>query len=87
MFLPLSIPGLIRPPGRYFQTRPACFVPWPQLFALVADMVIPGIKAKVENKHQYEEYLEDLKGLREELGINLKEDLYPEGHDSPYYNP
>jgi hypothetical protein len=87
LFLPLSIPALIRPPSRYFQTRPAYFVPWPQLFALVADMVIPGIKAKVENKHQYEEYLEDLKGLREELGINLKEDLYPEGHDSPYYNP
>ena len=59
------------------------------LFAirLNTDGVVLGIKAKVENKHQYEEYLEDLKGLREELGINLKEDLYPEGHDSPYFNP
>jgi cytochrome c oxidase subunit 5a len=46
-----------------------------------------GIKAKVENKHQYEEYLEELKPIREELGINLKEDLYPEGTDSPHYNP
>lgn len=52
-----------------------------------ADALESGIKAKVENKHQYEEYLEDLKGLREELGVNLKEDLYPEGHDSPYHNP
>jgi cytochrome c oxidase subunit 5a len=51
------------------------------------DAIFAGIKAKVENKHQYEEYLEDLKGLREELGINLKEDLYPEGQDSPYFNP
>ncbi|RMZ77883.1 hypothetical protein DV738_g4206, partial [Chaetothyriales sp. CBS 135597] len=49
--------------------------------------VFEGIKAKVENKHQYEEYLEELKPLREELGINLKEDLYPEGTESPYYNP
>ena len=46
-----------------------------------------GIRAKVENTHQYEEYLEELKGLREELGVNLKEDLYPEGTDSPFYNP
>lgn len=38
----------------------------------------PGIKAKVENKAQYEEYLVDLKPLREELGVNLKEDLYPD---------
>ncbi|KAL8951472.1 MAG: hypothetical protein Q9222_002549 [Ikaeria aurantiellina] len=40
--------------------------------------IFEGIKAKVENQHQYEEYLEDLKPLREELGVNLKEDLYPE---------
>ena len=45
-----------------------------------------GIKAKVENVAQYEEYLEELKPLREELGINLKEDLYPEGTDSPHFN-
>jgi Cytochrome c oxidase subunit Va len=46
-----------------------------------------GIKHKVENKHQYQEYLDELKPLREELGVNLKEDLYPENSDSPYYNP
>lgn len=46
-----------------------------------------GIKAKVENIHQYQEYLDELKPVREELGINLKEDLYPEGTDSPFYNP
>ncbi|KAL8812513.1 MAG: hypothetical protein Q9223_001172 [Gallowayella weberi] len=40
--------------------------------------VFEGIKAKVENQGQYEEYLEDLKPLREELGIPLKEDLYPD---------
>ena len=40
-------------------------------------MVI-GIKAKVENKGQYDEYLRDLKPLREELGVNLKEDLFPD---------
>lgn len=37
-----------------------------------------GIKAKVENKGQYEEYVQELKGIREELGINLKDDMYPE---------
>ncbi|KAF7506457.1 Cytochrome c oxidase subunit 6 [Endocarpon pusillum] len=49
--------------------------------------IFEGIKHKVENKHQYQEYLDELKGLREELGVNLKEDLYPEGSDSPYFNP
>jgi cytochrome c oxidase subunit 5a len=38
---------------------------------------VSGIKAKVENKGQYEQYLEELKPLREELGVSLKEDLYP----------
>jgi hypothetical protein len=37
-----------------------------------------GIKAKVENKNQYQQYLDELKPLREELGVPLKEDLYPE---------
>ena len=32
----------------------------------------------MENKGQYDEYLRDLEPLREELGIDLKEDLYPE---------
>ncbi|EFX02757.1 cytochrome c oxidase subunit [Grosmannia clavigera kw1407] len=40
--------------------------------------VFEGIKAKVENKGQYEQYLEELKPLREELGIVLKEELFPE---------
>lgn len=40
--------------------------------------IFEGIKAKVENKGQYDEYLRDLAPLREELGVNLKEDLYPE---------
>ena len=48
---------------------------------------VTGIKAKVENQQQYEEYLEELKPIREELGINLKEDLYPGDTDSPYWNP
>ncbi|PSS23278.1 hypothetical protein M430DRAFT_97778, partial [Amorphotheca resinae ATCC 22711] len=40
--------------------------------------IFEGIKAKVENRGQYEQYLEELKPLREELGVSLKEDLYPE---------
>ncbi|MCJ1439043.1 Cytochrome c oxidase subunit 6 [Xylographa pallens] len=40
--------------------------------------IFEGIKAKVENKGQYDEYLRDLKPIREELGVNLKEDLYPD---------
>jgi hypothetical protein len=38
----------------------------------------PGIKFKVENKGQYTEYLQELEPLREELGIPLKEVMYPE---------
>ncbi|KAJ9494050.1 Cytochrome c oxidase subunit 6 [Exophiala xenobiotica] len=49
--------------------------------------IFEGIKAKVENTQQYEEYLEELKPLREELGVNLKEDLYPGDSDSPHHNP
>ncbi|KAI5867314.1 putative cytochrome c oxidase polypeptide VI mitochondrial precursor [Durotheca rogersii] len=40
--------------------------------------IFEGIKAKVENKDQYRQYLDELKPLREELGVILKEDLYPE---------
>ncbi|KAJ7192966.1 COX5A-domain-containing protein [Mycena pura] len=40
--------------------------------------VFNGVKVKVENKKQYQEYVEELKGLREELGITLEEELYPE---------
>ncbi|KAI1954274.1 Cytochrome c oxidase subunit 6 [Ophidiomyces ophidiicola] len=39
--------------------------------------IFEGIKAKVENKSQYEAYLEELKPLREELGISLQEEMYP----------
>ncbi|KAG6855845.1 hypothetical protein H0H87_010102 [Tephrocybe sp. NHM501043] len=38
--------------------------------------IFEGIKEKVENKQQYQAYLEELKGVREELGINTKEELY-----------
>lgn len=37
-----------------------------------------GIKAKVENKGQYEEYLKELESVRDEMGVNLKEVMYPE---------
>ncbi|KAK6067439.1 cytochrome c oxidase polypeptide vi [Seiridium cupressi] len=40
--------------------------------------IFEGVKAKVENKGQYQQYLDELKPLREELGILLKEDLFPE---------
>ncbi|CUA67497.1 Cytochrome c oxidase subunit 6, mitochondrial [Rhizoctonia solani] len=38
--------------------------------------IFEGIREKVENKGQYEAYLNELKGVREELGINTKEELY-----------
>lgn len=37
-----------------------------------------GIKSKVENKEQYQQYLSELEPMRKELGVMLKEDLYPE---------
>ncbi|RDW92977.1 cytochrome c oxidase subunit VI [Aspergillus mulundensis] len=40
--------------------------------------VFEGIKAKVENQEQYKQYLEALEGLRLELGVPLREELYPE---------
>ncbi|KAJ9617275.1 Cytochrome c oxidase subunit 6 [Cladophialophora chaetospira] len=49
--------------------------------------IFEGIRAKVENTQQYQAYLDELKPLREELGVNLKEDLYPDNSDSPHYNP
>ncbi|KAJ6261448.1 hypothetical protein Dda_4118 [Drechslerella dactyloides] len=39
--------------------------------------IFEGIKAKVENNTQYEQYLHELKDLREELGVQLAEELYP----------
>ncbi|KAF8987694.1 COX5A-domain-containing protein [Cyathus striatus] len=38
--------------------------------------VFEGVKEKVENKAQYEAYVDELKPVREELGILLKEELY-----------
>ncbi|CAE6416494.1 unnamed protein product [Rhizoctonia solani] len=38
--------------------------------------IFEGIREKVENKTQYEAYLTELKGVREELGISTKEELY-----------
>lgn len=35
-----------------------------------------ALKHKVENKEQYEAYLEELKDTRKELGIDLKEELF-----------
>lgn len=35
-----------------------------------------ALRHKVENETQYNAYLEELKGIREELGIDLKEELY-----------
>ena len=40
--------------------------------------LLTGIKAKVETPAQYTQYLEKLEGLRTELGIALREELYPE---------
>jgi cytochrome c oxidase subunit 5a len=36
-----------------------------------------GIKAKVETQEQYKQYVEALEGLRQELGVTLREELYP----------
>lgn len=35
-----------------------------------------ALKHKVENKEQYLAYLDELKDIRQELGIDLKEELY-----------
>lgn len=40
--------------------------------------IFEGIKVKVENKNQYQQYLEELEPLRKELGIELRETMYPE---------
>ncbi|KAJ5642077.1 Cytochrome c oxidase subunit 6 [Penicillium lividum] len=40
--------------------------------------VFEGIKAKVENQEQYKQYLESLEGLRQELGVALREELFPQ---------
>merc|ERR1711939_655217 len=38
--------------------------------------VFEGVKEKVENKSQYQAYLDEFAGLRKELGIATKEELY-----------
>ncbi|KIK77778.1 hypothetical protein PAXRUDRAFT_363209 [Paxillus rubicundulus Ve08.2h10] len=38
--------------------------------------ILEGVKEKVETKHQYQAYLDELKPVREELGISTKEELY-----------
>ncbi|KAH9932112.1 COX5A-domain-containing protein [Epithele typhae] len=38
--------------------------------------VFEGIKAKVENKQQYQAYLDELKPVREELGVQTQEELF-----------
>ncbi|KAI7165735.1 Cytochrome c oxidase subunit 6 [Hortaea werneckii] len=41
--------------------------------------IFEGIAAKVENRGQYDEYLKELQPIREELGVQLKEQMYPDG--------
>ncbi|KAF3760179.1 COX5A-domain-containing protein [Cryphonectria parasitica EP155] len=43
--------------------------------------IFEGIKSKVENNEQYQQYLKELQPLRQELGVLLKEDLYPEAKE------
>ncbi|KAI0789562.1 COX5A-domain-containing protein [Abortiporus biennis] len=38
--------------------------------------IFEGIKEKVENKQQYQAYLDELKPVREELGISTREELF-----------
>ncbi|VVT50947.1 uncharacterized protein SAPINGB_P002933 [Magnusiomyces paraingens] len=35
-----------------------------------------GLKVKVETKEQYQQYLDELKDIRQELGIDLSEELF-----------
>lgn len=43
-----------------------------------ASRVFEGLRYKVENKDQYQMYLDELKDVRDELGVTLKEDLFGE---------
>jgi len=38
--------------------------------------IFEGLKEKVENKGQYAEYLKETEGIRKELGLQTKEELY-----------
>lgn len=53
------------------------FPPTPQS-PLTDSPISAGIKAKVENKGQYDEYVQELDSIRQDLGIELKEIMYPE---------
>lgn len=67
---------IFRPLYGYSKVHPA-HPAIPRMSSLLMSLYA-GIKAKVENKMQYDEYLKDLEPLREELGVDLKENLYPE---------
>lgn len=81
--LPPSASSKVR--SRLLDTLVSCLIPHtihpPRLYgwSIVPMLTIlpPGIKAKVENRSQYELYLQELKGLKEELGVVLQEELYP----------
>jgi cytochrome c oxidase subunit 5a len=47
-------------------------------FFLGPRLTLVGLREKVENESQYNEYLRELEPLREELGISLKEAMYPD---------
>ncbi|KAI9781223.1 MAG: Cytochrome c oxidase subunit 6 [Peltula sp. TS41687] len=40
--------------------------------------IFEGLKAKVQNVTEYNEYLEETKEDREEMGVPLKEEMYPD---------
>ncbi|SMN18470.1 similar to Saccharomyces cerevisiae YHR051W COX6 Subunit VI of cytochrome c oxidase, which is the terminal member of the mitochondrial inner membrane electron transport chain [Maudiozyma saulgeensis] len=48
--------------------------------------VFEALKYKVENEDQYKAYLEELNGVREELGVPLKEELFPNAPSGPGLN-
>lgn len=48
--------------------------------------VFEALKYKVENEDQYKAYLEELQGVREELGVPLKEELFPNAPAGPGLN-
>lgn len=43
-----------------------------------ASRVFEALKYKVDTKAQYQAYLDELKETREELGVTLQEDLFPD---------
>ena len=74
--------------GTYIHAQPAYFhtpqTGRPERETRILTMCVRdiGIEMKVENRGQYEEYLKELEPIREELGISLKETMYPEGTSS-----